>query len=636
MPQKYEYLLPRKHPCKTKLIFAAMKDILQIYRYTFAYRGRALLVIFCNLLFVLFNLLSLVLFIPFLQLIFNPNKHYEAIKPIWNGSIGGIVSYAKDYYQYFMQEMVKTDPKQALFFVCISVFAAFFLKNIFRYGAVWHQSELRMAVVRDLRGQLFYKALILPLSFYTNERKGDIMARMNSDVGEIEIAVVAILELIYREPIAIIINVATLIYLSPQLTAISFILLPISALVISRIGKSLKRTAKSGQEQMGLLFSSIEEGLGGIRIIKAFNAIEQIHVAFQKVNLKHQQLITKTFRKKDLSPILNETLGAAVMLSLVWFGGSMIIDMKKGETLTGEVFITFIIVFSQLLRPIQGISTNIGFLNKAKASQDRINEILESDEKITEIENPVKLPTLTRSIRYENVSFKYQDDWVLRNIHLELPVGKSVALVGESGSGKSTMGDLLPRFYDATEGTVYFDDIPLKNCAIRDLRGHIGIVSQESILFNASVKENIAFGMPTATMEEIIEAAKIANAHEFISAMEQGYETNIGERGSKLSGGQRQRISIARAVLKNPTILILDEATSALDTESEKLVQDALDILMKDRTTLIIAHRLSTIRNADEIVVLSKGEIKERGKHTDLMVQKGIYFNLCSLQGIHS
>ncbi len=595
-----------------------------------------MLVILCNLLFVLFNLLSLVLFIPFLQLIFNPNKHYEAIKPVWNGSIGGMVGYAKDYYQYFMQEMVNTDPKHALFFVCISVFAAFFLKNLFRYGAVWHQSELRMAVVRDLRGQLFYKALILPLSFYTNERKGDIMSRMNSDVGEIEIAVVAILELIYREPIAIIINVATLIYLSPQLTAISFILLPVSALVISRIGKSLKRTAKSGQEQMGLLYSSIEEGLGGIRIIKAFNAIEQIHVAFQKVNLKHQQLITKTFRKKDLSPILNETLGAAVMLSLVWFGGSMIIDMKKGETLTGEVFITFIIVFSQLLRPIQGISTNIGFLNKAKASQDRINELLESDEKITEIENPVKLPNLTKSIRYENVSFKYKEDWVLRNIHLELPVGKSVALVGESGSGKSTMGDLLPRFYDATEGTVYFDDIPLKKCAIRDLRGHIGIVSQESILFNASVKENIAFGMPEATMEEIIEAAKIANAHEFIQAMEQGYETNIGERGSKLSGGQRQRISIARAVLKNPSILILDEATSALDTESEKLVQDALDILMKDRTTLIIAHRLSTIRNADEIVVLSKGEIKERGKHSELMDQKGIYFNLCSLQGIHS
>jgi subfamily B ATP-binding cassette protein MsbA len=614
-----------------------MKDILQIYRYTFSYKGRAALVILFNLLFVVFNLLSLVLFIPFLQIIFKPIGDFKPVaEPLWDGSITGTAAYVKDLYNHFMHEMVRQDPKQALLFVCISVFLAFFLKNLFRYGAVWHQSELRMAVVRDIRNQLFHKALILPLSFYTNERKGDIMARMNNDVGEIEIAVVAILELIYREPVAILINVATLIYLSPQLTAISFILLPISALVISRIGKSLKKTAKSGQEQMGILFSSIEEGLSGIRIIKAFNAIEQMYQSFQKVNLKHQQLITKAFRKKDLSPILNETLGAGVMLCLVWFGGSMIIDMTSGTSLTGEVFLTFIIVFSQLLRPIQGISTNIGFLNKAKASQDRINEILNSDEKIVEVENPVKLPNLSKGIKYDNVSFKYGEEWVLRNINLDIPVGKTIALVGESGSGKSTLGDLLPRFYDVTEGTVFFDEIPLTQCAIRDLRGHIGLVSQESILFNATVFENIAFGMPEATLENVERAAKIANAHEFIMQLENGYDTNIGERGGKLSGGQRQRISIARAVLKDPNILILDEATSALDTESERLVQEALDELMKNRTTIIIAHRLSTVRNADEIIVLSKGVIKERGKHQELLEKKGMYFTLCSLQGIHS
>jgi subfamily B ATP-binding cassette protein MsbA len=612
-----------------------MKGILEIYRYTFAYKWRAIMVIACNFLFVVFNLLSLVLFIPFLQLIFEPTTKVPNIKiPEWKGGFIEAFSYFKEYYNYFMQKMVNEDPKQALVFVCISVFAAFLLKNIFRYGAIWHQSELRMAVVRDIRNNLFKKSLILPLSFYTNERKGDLMARMNSDVGEIEVAVISMLELFFREPIAIIINVTTLIYLSPKLTLISFILLPISALVISKIGKSLKRTAKKGQEQMGLLFSSMEEGLGGIRIIKAFNAVPQVYNAFKEVNLHHQQLITKAFRKRDLSPLLNETLGAAVMLGLVWFGGSMILDVHNDQHLTGKVFITFIIVFSQLLRPIQGISTSLANLNKSKASQDRINEILNADEKIYESSTPIALPELNEGIRYENVSFKYRDEFVLKNINFTIPKGKTIALVGESGSGKSTISDLLPRFYDVTEGTIFFDNIPITDCSIKDLRDHIGIVSQESILFNASVRENIAFGMPDASLEDIIEAAKIANAHEFISNLEKGYESNIGERGNKLSGGQKQRISIARAILKNPTILILDEATSALDTESEKLVQDALDHLMKDRTSVIIAHRLSTIRNADEILVLSKGEIKERGTHTELMTLKGMYYNLCSLQGM--
>ncbi len=385
---------------------------------------------------------------------------------------------------------------------------------------------------------------------------------------------------------------------------------------------------------MGLLYSSIEEGLGGIRIIKAFNGVGQVYRSFQKVNLIHQKLITKTFRKKDLSPILNETLGAGVMMCLVWFGGVMILDDSAQQTLTGEVFITFVIVFSQLLRPIQGITSNITYINKAKASLDRINEVLDADERIFEIPNPVKLPELKTGVRYANVSFKYKDDYILQNIDLTIPKGKTIALVGESGSGKSTLGDLLPRFYDVTEGTIYFDGIPITDCSLTDLRDHIGIVSQESILFNTSVKENIAFGMPGATIPEIEEAARIANAHDFIMQLENGYDTVIGERGNKLSGGQKQRLNIARAILKNPTILILDEATSALDTESEKIVQDALEHLMKDRTSIIIAHRLSTILNADEIVVLSKGLIKERGTHAELMARKGTYYNLCSLQGI--
>jgi subfamily B ATP-binding cassette protein MsbA len=612
-----------------------MKGIIDIYRYTFAYKGRAILVILCNLLFVIFNLLSIVLFIPVLQLIFRPDNLVKAMEnPTWNGAVTSLPNYISQEYQYFMQQLVAEDPKDALFFVCVTVFIAFFLKNVFRYGAIWHQSELRMAVVRDLRDSIFSKALRLPISFYTNERKGDLMSRMNSDVGEIEIAVISMLELIFREPIAILINVGTLIWLSPELTLASLILLPVSAFVISRIGKSLKRTAKKGQEQMGLLYSTIDEGLGGIRIIQSFNAAEQVKNTFHQVNLVHQKLITKAFRKRDLSPVLNETLGAAVMLCLLWFGGSMILDASSNGALNGEKFLTFIIVFSQLLRPIQGISTSLANLNKAKPSQDRINEILFADELIHEDANPQRLSTFTESIRYEKVSFKYKDEWVLQDIDIELKKGKSLAIVGESGSGKSTLADLLPRFYDATAGQLFIDNVPVTTYALHDLREQIGIVSQESILFNASIKENIAFGMPNASTQEIENAARVANAHEFIVRMEHGYDTNIGERGNKLSGGQKQRISIARAVLKNPNILILDEATSALDTESEKLVQDALDHLMQERTVMIIAHRLSTVRKADEIIVLSKGKIIERGNHETLMALKGTYFNLCSLQGM--
>ena len=459
------------------------------------------------------------------------------------------------------------------------------------------------------------------------------MARMNSDVGEIEVAVVSLLELIFREPLAIVINVASLIYLSPELTLVSLFLLPISAFVISRIGKSLKRTAKIGQEQLGFLFSAMEEGLGGIRIIKAFNAIPQFFSNFKKINLEHQQLVTRTFRKKDLSPLLNEFLGSAVMLSLVWFGGKMILEYDK-EALTGEVFLTFVIVFSQLLRPIQSVSNNMANMTKARASQDRINEVLNADERIVEKEDAIAINDFHTSIQFENVGFKYGDEPILNTINLSVKKGATIAIVGESGSGKSTMMDLLPRFYDVTEGRLLIDGMDVRDLKIMDLRGLIGIVSQESILFNVSVLENIAFGEVYPNMERAIEAAKIANAHNFIIELENNYDTIIGERGNKLSGGQKQRLSIARAIYKDPKILILDEATSALDTESEKLVQEALEHLMKNRTSFVIAHRLSTVRNADEIIVLSKGKIVEQGNHIDLMQLQGFYYKYCSLQGL--
>jgi subfamily B ATP-binding cassette protein MsbA len=613
-----------------------MNSIREIYNYTFSYKLKAILVIVFNLLFVLFNLLSLVLFVPFLQLIFpSEEAAVKLVRPEYEGGFISFFQYCKDLYQYWMQSMVDTDPKQALLVVCISVLSAFFLKNVFRYLAIYHQSHLRMAVVRDIRDAMFQRAMILPLSFYSEERKGDIMARMNSDVGEIEVAVVSMLELIFREPIAIIINIAALLYWSPQLTLISFLLLPISAFVISRIGKSLKKTAKEGQEQMGVLFSSLEESLGGIRIIKAFNAVPYVTRSFASINLKHQQLITKAFRKRDLSPPLNEFLGAAVMLGIVWFGGSMILDAKESNGLTGEEFLTFIIVFSQLLRPIQGIATSIANLNKAKASQDRINELLHADERIVEVENPIQITDIKEGVRFESIRFKYKEDWVLKDVTFEIPKGKTVALVGESGSGKSTIADLLPRFYDTIEGAVLVDGVNVKELSIRGLRQQIGIVNQESILFNDTVRNNISFGLENVKEEDIVHAAKIANAHEFIERLEDGYDTNIGERGNKLSGGQKQRISIARAVLKNSPILILDEATSALDTESERLVQDALDKLMQDRTSLVIAHRLSTVRHADLIIVLQRGEIVEQGKHEELLAKKGAYYRLCSMQGLN-
>jgi ATP-binding cassette, subfamily B, bacterial MsbA len=612
-----------------------MKGILEIYRYTFKYKGLAFLVILFNLLYVIFNLISLALFVPFLQIIFAEEREV-VLEPIREEGFINFFEYYADSFDYYMYSLVTEDPKHALFFACLSIGVAFFGKTLFRYCAIWFQSKLRMSVVRDVRNNIFEKAMRLPISYYTDERKGDLISRMQSDVGEIEIAVISMLELIFREPIAIIINLAVLIYWSPSLTLFSFVLLPFVALIIVVIGKSLKRTAKQGQEQMGTLYSAMDEGLNGIRIIKAFNAAPSIIKSFRHENLKHQKLITKAFRKRDLSSPLNELLVTLVMLVIVWYGGILVLDPAEGSSLTGPQFLGFILIFSQLTRPISNIAKSIANMNKASASQDRINEVLNTDEKIYETKSPATLYGLKDAIEYKNITFSYGDEPVLKNVSFNIPVGKTIALVGESGSGKSTLADLLPRFYDIQHGEITYDGINIKEASITDLRNHIGIVSQESILFNTSVKENIAFGMPNATNEEIENAAKIANAHNFITELEDGYDTNIGERGNKLSGGQKQRVSIARAILKNPTILILDEATSALDTESEKLVQEALENLMKNRTSLVIAHRLSTIKKADNIIVLSKGEIKEQGTHDELMTLKGMYHNLSSLQGINA
>lgn len=628
-------MFPFVNKTEIKLYLQRMKQLKTIFKATFFYKWRAIATIFFNLLFVVFNLLSLVLFVPFLRVIFPDGEDFEVIpKPVFEYSgVTSIIEYVKEYYNYFMNSMAQEDPKTALLFVCITVVVTFFLKNLFRYLAIFHQSQLRMAVVRDYRDKMFRKAMTLPISYFTEERKGDLMSRMNNDVNEIEIAVVAMLELIFRDPISIIITVSVLIYWSPALTLFSFFLLPLSAFIISRIGKSLKRTASKGQQQMGVLFSFLDEYLGGIRIVKAFNATGEAIRKFANINLHHQKLITRTFRKRDLSSPLNEFLGAVVMVAIVWYGGTMILDDSSGNSFTGKEFIGFIIVFSQLLVPVQAIANNSANLNKAKASQERIEETLNAEQKIKEPENPLPIHPLEKGIEFKNVSFAYQKESVLKNLSFTLPKGKTVALVGESGSGKSTIADLISRFYDINEGEITYDGTNITLFSSEDLRKQIGIVSQESILFNDTIFNNIAFGID-ASEEEVINAAKIANAHEFIVNMEDGYYSNIGERGNKLSGGQKQRISIARAVLKNPPIMILDEATSALDTESEKLVQDALDNLMKNRTSLVIAHRLSTIKNADLILVLSKGEVVERGTHEELFHKKGLYHKLSTMQGL--
>lgn len=611
-----------------------MNTIRQIFNYSFKYKKLAFLTIIGNLLFTFFNLLSLVLFIPFLQLIFSSEKLQTVIpKPTYSGDISLLPEFIIKSYNFQMHDMVIHDPKQALFSVCIMVFSAFFLKNLFRYMAIWFQSELRFSVVRDVRDELFEKSIHLPLSFHTQERKGDLISRMSSDVGEIENGVVALLEILFRDPISIFIHIVSLFYISPALTLASFFLLPISAFVISRVGKSLKRTAQQNQEQLGLLISSIDESLSGVRIIKSFNASGFIFNLFKKLNLRHQKLHTKTMRKKDVSSLLNETIGAGVMMCLVWFGGQEILD-NTNNGLTGELFLTFIIIFSQLLRPIQSISNGMALMNKAKVSLDRVNEVLQTDEKITEKPNAKTILDFKSKISFENISFKYAEETIISSFSLEVKKGKLIAIVGESGSGKSTLMDLLPRFYDVNEGSILIDEVDIRDYKIADLRGLIGIVSQESILFNISVLENIAFGDPNPDRNRVIEAAKIANAHGFISDMDEAYDSIVGERGNKLSGGQKQRLSIARAVYKNPKILILDEATSALDTESEMLVQEALEKLMQNRTSFVIAHRLSTVRNADEIIVLAKGKIIEQGNHEDLMKERGAYQKFCTLQGL--
>lgn len=603
-----------------------MKSLLKIVKYIVPYKGLAWLSVVSNILHVIFHLLSILAFIPFLQLLFG-NKEKVTVEPEFSFTS----DYITDMFSYKMTPYIEQHGDSgALYFICVVVAVLFFLKNVFRYLAKFFLASVRSGVVRDIREQVYAKILVLPLSFYSEEKKGDIISRITGDVQEIEWSIMNSLEMVFRDPISIVLSLVFMITINAELTLFSFVLLPISGLIIGRIGKSLKRTSSKLQIRMGELLSNVEETLGGLRIIKAFNAEKSAKKGFQGINEIYRNTMLRMFRKRDLASPLSEFLGAIVMVILVWYGGNMVLD--PAVDFNGGEFIGYIAMFSQLLNPAKSLSTAYYNIQKGAASTERIEMVLQAENKIKDKADAQPINTFEDSIEYKNLSFAYEKTKVLKNINLKVSKGKTVALVGQSGGGKSTMVDLLPRFYDPVEGGVFIDGKDIREYKIKDLRALMGIVSQRSILFNDTIFNNIALGVENPNREAVIEAAKIANAHDFIEKLPEGYDTNIGDGGGKLSGGQQQRISIARAVLKNPPIMILDEATSALDTESEKLVQDALYKLMENRTSIVIAHRLSTIQHADEIIVMQDGEIVERGTHDNLIAQGGVYKKLTDLQ----
>lgn len=616
-----------------------MKNLIRILRYAKPYWFYASLNIIFNILSVLFSLVSFTLFIPVLQMLFHQVAIPEAPPALYIGNMTSFSQFTsmlnfdglkENFYYYFGMLIKENGEKKMLLYISLTIVILFFLRNIFRYLAMFFLATVRNGVVRDIRSQLYYKALILPLGYYNEQRKGDIISRMTADVQEIEWSIMSGLEMLFRDPIAILSYMAVLFAISPTLTIFILVLLPVSGLIIGQIGKSLKRTSDKGQRQMGLLLSIIEETLSGLRIIKAFTAIEFADQRFRQTNDRFFKLMVRLYRKRDLASPLSEFLGAVVISIVLWFGGQLV--FTPGNNLDAAVFLTYMVIFSQIINPSKTITQAYYNLQKGAASLDRIKQVFNEPEVIEQKPDAISKKTFEKEIEFRKVSFAYVKDEVLKEINLIVQKGRTIALVGPSGGGKSTLVDLLPRFYDVLKGEILIDGIPIQDMVINDLRGLMGIVSQETILFNDTVFNNIAFGMENVSEEAVVAAAKVANAHEFIENMPFGYQTNIGDRGTKMSGGQRQRLSIARAVLKNPPILILDEATSALDTESERLVQQALENLMKNRTSVVIAHRLSTIQFADEIIVLQAGELVERGTHTELLERNGVYRKLYDLQ----
>jgi ABC-type multidrug transport system fused ATPase/permease subunit len=570
--------------------------------------------------------------IPILQILFgmeNPSHGY--IEWVWSDGMSSIVEALKNNLFYAIEQIIQTyGASTTLLILGAFLVITAGLKVGTAFLAGYYISPVQYGVLRDIRKKLYDKILSLPIGFFSEERKGDIMARMTNDVNEIGNSIMSSLDTMFKNPMMIIVYLITMLTISWELTLFVFCMLPVSGFIIGRVGRSLKKSSMLGQTQTGEMLSQIEETLSGLRIVKAFNAEKKVRNRFADINEKVRSTFVRMNRRYILAHPMSEFLGTAVIVIVLWYGGRLILS---GDTsLTAPSFIYYLVIFYSIINPAKDISKASYTIQKGMASLDRVDAILKAENTIKDKENAIIINEFKESIEFKNVSFRYKEDWVLDNINLTIPKGQTIALVGQSGSGKSTMVDLIPRFYDVQKGSILIDGVDVKNIQMYSLRSLMGNVNQEAILFNDSFYNNIIFGVENATMEQVIAAAKIANAHDFIMATEQGYDTNIGDRGGKLSGGQRQRISIARAILKNPPILILDEATSALDTESEKLVQEAIDHLMQNRTSIVVAHRLSTIKKADLICVMSDGVIVERGKHDELIAKDGYYKKLCDMQ----
>lgn len=606
-----------------------MKEFLHILRrFVPPYKKYLALNIFFNLLSAVLTLFSFALIIPILEMLFKVNEVSYYFMPWDSASLKEVA--VNNFYYYISVAIDQWGQTTALIMLSVALVVMTFFKTATAYLSSYFVIPIRSGILRDIRNLMYRKIVALPISFFTNERKGDVMARMSGDVTEIENSIMSSLDMLFKNPILIISCLAMMIAISWQLTLFVLVLLPIAGYVMGKIGKKLKRVSIEGQTQWGVLLATIEETLGGLRIIKAFNAEKKMTSRFDAENQQFTGIFNRMNRRYSLAHPMSEFLGTATIAIVLSFGGALILS-GSGD-ITASQFIYYMVIFYSIINPAKDLSKAVYSIQKGLASMERVDKILKADNPIKDPDCPVELPRDNYSIAYRNVTFRYSTEPVVNNVSIEIPFGSTVAIVGQSGSGKSTLADLLPRFYDVESGSITINGIDIRNLAVKQLRSLMGNVNQEAILFNDSFYNNITFGVEHASLQQVEEAARIANAYDFIMATEQGFDTNIGDRGCRLSGGQRQRISIARAILKNPPILILDEATSALDTESERLVQEALNRLMANRTTLVIAHRLSTIMNADLICVMHEGRIVEQGTHSQLIAKDGYYKHLVDMQ----